>query len=169
MTPALLASGPAQAFIVQALGFAIVVFVLAKFVVPALKKILGGRTAEIEQTFQKIETETQETARQLAGIKLRLAQVTEESQRRMKAAMDDAERTRAQALVDAQAQAQAATERAKREIQTERDKAVLDLRQQAIELTLRAAEQLVQSTMNDPIHEKLVGKYLDQVDTVKKS
>jgi F-type H+-transporting ATPase subunit b len=169
VTPALMASGPAQAFVVQALGFVVVVVVIVKFVLPALRKILGGRTHEIEQTFQKIEKDTQETNRQMAEIKLKLAQVAEESQRRTKAAMDDAERTRAQALADAQAQVQAALDRAMREVHTERDKAVLDLRQQAIELTLRAAEHLVQATMNDPIHENLVVKYLDRVDTVKKS
>ncbi len=172
MIPSLLAAGHPewwQATIVQALGFVVVIVVIVKFVVPALQKILGGRTAEIEQTFQKIEKDTQETARQFASIKLRLAQITEESQQKMKAAMDDAERTRVRALADAQAQAEAAADRAKREIQTEREKAVLDLRQQAIELTLRAAEHLVQATMNDPIHENLVATYLDRVDTVKKS
>ena len=53
--------------------------------------------------------------------------------------------------------------------QIERDKAVLELREEATSLTLRAAEHLVQSTMNDPIHEKIVDKYLAQLDTVKKS
>jgi len=164
-----MASGPVQAFVVQALGFVIVVVVIVKFVLPALGKILGGRTHEIEQTFQKIEKDTQEAARLMAEIKQKLAQVAEESERRMKAAMDDAERTRAQALADAQVQVQTALDRAMREVQTERDKAVLDLRQQALELTLRAAEHLVQATMSDPIHENLVVKYLDRVDTVKKS
>ncbi len=169
MNSAMMASGGPPAWIVQSLGFVVVIFVVAKFVVPALKKILGARTQGIEETFRKIETDTRETAARLAEVKQKLAQVNEESQRRIKAAMDDAERTRAQALADAQAQVQAAMEKAKREIQIERDKAVLDLRQQATELTLQAAEHLVQSSMNDPIQDKLVATYLDRLDTVKKS
>src|SRR2546426_7165909 len=97
-------AGPAQAFIVQLLGFAVLFVVIWRFVLPVLKKILAARTHEIEESFQKIEKETQETARQLAEMKRKLAQVNEETQRRMKAAMDDAERTRAQAVADAQSQ-----------------------------------------------------------------
>ena len=169
MNASMLASGGPPAWIVQSLGFAVVVFVLAKFVVPALKKILGGRTQGIEETFRKIEKDTRETADRLAEVKLKLSQLAEESQRRTKAAMDDAERTRARTLADAQAQVQAAMDKARREIQIERDKAVLDLRQQATQLTLQAAEHLVQSSMNDPLQEKLVATYLDRLDTVKKS
>ena len=168
MNAALMASSAPPAWIVQTLGFAVVVFVLAKFVVPALKKILGGRTQGIEETFRKIEKDTRETADRLTEVKLKLAQVADESQRRMKAALDDAERTRAQALADAQAQVQAAMEKARREIQIESDKAVLDLRQKATELTLQAADHLVQSTMSDPIQDKLVATYLDRLDTVRK-
>jgi F-type H+-transporting ATPase subunit b len=169
MIPLLASGGPAQTFILQTLGFVVVVVVIVKFVSPALKKILGGRTHEIETTFQKIEKDTQETARELAEIRQKLAQMTEESQRRMKAALDDAERTRARALADAQSQVEAALDRARREVATEREKAILELRQEAIDLTLRAAEHLVATTMNDPIQEKLVARYLEQVDTVKKS
>jgi len=169
VNPALMASGGPPAWIVQTLGFAVVIFVLVKFVVPALKKILGGRTQGIEETFRKIEKDTRETGERLAEAKLKLAQVADESQRRMKAALDDAERTRAQALDDAQTQVQTAMDKALREIQIERDKAVLDLRQRATELTLQAAEYLVQSSMNDPIQDKLVATYLDRLDTVKKS
>ena len=51
MNPAMMASaGPAQAFVVQALGFAVLVVVIWKFVLPALKKILGGRTQDRKST-----------------------------------------------------------------------------------------------------------------------
>lgn len=168
MTVALLASGPGQAFVVQTLGFVVVVVVLGKFVVPALKKILGGRTAEIEQTFQKIEKDTAETARAMAEIKDKLAHMKEESAKRTAEALAEAQRTRDQALSEAKAQAEAALERARRDIDTEREKAVLELREEATALTLRATEALVQATMNDSINEKLVASYLNRLDTLKK-
>jgi F-type H+-transporting ATPase subunit b len=169
VTIAIMASTPGQAFVVQALGFAVVIAVLAKFVVPALKKTLGDRTSEIERTFRKIETDTAETSRRLSEIKDKLAHLKEESDRRTQAALDDANRTRAQALAEAGAQALAALEKARREIQIEREKTVLELREEATGLTLRAADALVQSLMNDPIHERLVAKYLDRLETVKKT
>ncbi len=134
-----------------------------------LGKILGARTQEIEETFKKIDQDTQETSKRLAEMKDKLAHLTQESQRRLDAALADAENTKAQLLSEAAAQVQAAFAKVKNEIQIERDKAVLELRQEATRLTLEAAEHLVQTTMSDPIHENIVDKYLIQLDSVKKT
>ena len=170
MDPMMLAAGgPGKMFILQVLGFAVVAFVLVKLAFPQLGKILGARTKGIEETFQKIDQDTQDTAKRMAEIKERLAQLDQESQRRLQAAMDDAQKTRTQLLADASAQVQAAAEKSMREIAIERDKAVLELRQEATNLTLQAADLLVQSTMTDALQEKLVTKYLNELDGVKKT
>jgi F-type H+-transporting ATPase subunit b len=160
---------PVQFLVVQVLGFVVLAIVLIKLVFPALGKILAGRTQGIDETFKSIDRDTQDTAKRLAEIKERLAQMTQESQRRLQAALDDAQKTRTQLLADANAQVQASLDKAKREIQIEREKAVLELREEATGLTLRAAEQIVQSTMSDPIHGKLVDKYISQLDGVTKT
>jgi len=165
----LAAISPGQIFFVQLLGFVILIGVLAKLAVPVLGKILGARTQEIEETFKKIDQDTQETSKRLTEMKDKLAHLTQESQRRLDAALADAEKTKAQLLSEAAAQVQAAFAKVKNEIQIERDKAVLELRQEATSLTLEAAEHLVQSTMSDPIHERIVDKYLTQLDSVKKT
>lgn len=170
MSPASLAvATPFQSFLVQCLGFIGVAFVLIKWVFPQLGKILGGRTEGIEDTFRKLDQDTREITVGLDEIKAKLARKEEEAQRRLQAALDDAARTRGQLLSEAQAQVLAAAEKARREIQIERDKAVLELRQQATDLTLRAADQLIGATMNDSIHDRLVDKYLTQLDSVKKT
>ena len=161
--------GALQTFVVQCLGFLALVIILVKLAFPALGKILGGRTKGIEETFQKIDSDTQETAKRIAEIKARLGQLDQESKRRLQAALDDANATRAQLMADASAQVQAAADKAKREIQIERDKAVLELRQEATNLTLQAADHLVQATMTDALQEKLVTKYLSELDGVKKT
>jgi F-type H+-transporting ATPase subunit b len=153
-------SAPLKTFLVQFFGFAVLAFVLVKLVFPQLGKILGGRTQGIDETFKKIDQDTQDTAKRIAEIKEKLAQLTQESQRRLQAALADAQKTRTQLLADANAQVQAAMDKAKREI---------ELREEATSLTLRAADQLVQSTMSDPIHGKLVDKYLAQLDGVTKT
>ena len=169
MDPVMLAAmGPGKAFVLQVLGFAVVAFVLVKLVFPQLGKILGGRTKGIEETFHKIDQDTQETVKRLEEIKGKLAQAGAESQKRLQAILDDAQKTRTQLLADANAQVQAALDKAKREISIERDKAVLELRQEATDLTLRAADHLVQATMNDALQDKLVTRYLSELDGVKK-
>jgi F-type H+-transporting ATPase subunit b len=162
------AISPGQVFFVQVLGFVILVGVLAKLAVPVLAKILRARTEQIEETFRKIDQDTRETATRLTEMKDKLANLGQESQRRLDAALADAEKTKTQLLSEANAQVQTAFVKVKNEIQIERDKAVLELRQDATSLTLQAAERLVETTMNDPIHEKIVDTYLTQLQTVKK-
>ncbi|HZE97712.1 MAG TPA: ATP synthase F0 subunit B [Planctomycetota bacterium] len=161
-------AGPGQIFIVQCLGFAVLVFVLVKLAFPALGKVLGARVQGIEETFKKIDQDTQETSKRLAEMKDKVAHLTEESKRRLDAALADAQQTKAQIMTESTAQVQAAFEKAKVEIQIERDKAILELRQEATTLTMQAAEYLVQSTMNDALNEKLLEKYLTQLDSVKR-
>jgi F-type H+-transporting ATPase subunit b len=167
--PALMtaAASPVQTFVVQCLGFAVLVFVIVKLVLPQLGKILGARTHEIEETFKRLDRETQDASKQLAEIKDRLARLTEESKRRLDAALADAEKTKAQLAAESAGQVQAAMAKAVSEIEIEREKAVLELREEASALTLRAAEALVRSTMNEQIHEKLVAQYLKQLESVK--
>ena len=171
MSPVLLASeaGPLAMFISQVLAFVIAAFVLGKFVVPFLKKILDKRSEEIKSTFETFERETAEASKELTDFTAKLADVAQEADRHRKEALAQAEKTRDQALVDAQQQAQATLDRARRDIQIERDKAVLELRQEAENLTLQAADHLVQSAMNEQIDQKLVDTYLNKFDSVNPS
>jgi F-type H+-transporting ATPase subunit b len=165
----LAAAGPGQTFVVQVLGFAALILILVKLAFPALGKILGARTKGIEETFAEIDRDTQETAKRMAEIKERLTHLDQESKLRLQAALADAQTTRNQVLADATAQVQAAAEKSMREISIERDKAVLELRQEATSLTLQAADHLVQTAMTDALQEKLVTKYLSELDGVKKT
>ncbi len=169
MVPEAMAAGGAMSMLIsQILAFVGLVLVLLKFVKPALGKALGERSRSIEETFRKIETETAETARALAEFKEKLSRLRQESDRRLEQALADAHKTRAQALADAELQVRAAMEKARREIGIERDKAVLELRHAATDLTLRAADHLVQSVMNDPHQGRLVDRYLDRLESAGK-
>lgn len=169
MTPMTLAAlTPGSMFLLQVLGFVILVGVLGKLAVPVLGKILGARTKEIEDTFAKIDRDTQETSKQLAEMKEKVARLTEESKRRLDAALADAAATKAALMAESAKQVQAAFAKATSEIEIEREKAVLELRHEATELTLRAADHLIQTTMNDQVHEQLMAKYVVQLGAVKR-
>ena len=160
------------ALLYQVIGFALLGLILWKFggLLGGLLGIpkFGDRTKEIEQTFQKIERETTEITKQLAEYKQKIADLDNEAQRRLKAAVDEANRAKEQSLAEAAAQAQAILEKGRREIQIEREKAVLELRQETTRLTLEAADHLIQATMNDQHQERLVQTYLTNLDGVKK-
>lgn len=158
-----------KATLVQVFGFAILIGLLVKLVVPALKGILGGRTKGVEDTFSKLEKETSDAAKSLSEIKAKLAAIDEESKRRHAAAMADAEKTRLQTLADATSAAKSTLDKARREIEIARDKAALELRIEAQRLTMEAADHLVKTAMNDPIHQKLVEGYLGRIEGAARS
>ncbi len=153
----------------QLLGFILLVLVILWFVKPVLAKVLGERTKGVEDTFRQIEEETAKTSRELADVRRRLAEVQQESERRHRQAMADAEKIRAQSLAEGAQQAEALVEKARREIGIERDKAVQELREEAEDLTLEAADHLVQATMNDALQQKMVDNYLGKIDSTDRT
>ena len=165
---ALAAGGALQMFVVQVLAFGLLAWILWKFVRPLLGKILDQRSRSIEETFQKMERDTAEAARQTADLKEKLSRIDEEARRRTDAALEEARRSREQLLAESRAQVQAAIDKARMEIQFEREKAILELREQASDLTLRAAGQLIDSAMTDALHDGLVEKTLTRLEAMKK-
>ena len=153
---------------VQIGAFVLLMAILAKLVVPGLRKALGDRTKGIEDSFSKMEKETADTARELAEVKEKLARFEQEAKKRSDAAAAEAEVTRKAGLAEAQAQAQAILEKAKREMQTERDKATLELAERAVELIRGAAEEAAKAGMTDEAHRRRVDDYIVKVGSLKR-
>lgn len=153
-----------KATLVQILGFALLAGILAKFVFPALRGILGARTKGVEDTFSRLEKDAADAARELSEMKARMGTIDEESKRRHAAAMADAEKTRARTLSDAAATAQASLDKARKEIEIARDKAALELRHEVERLTMEAADHLVKTAVTESVHQKLVDGYLGRIE-----
>ena len=166
---AMAAGGPLRVFIVQLIAFLVLMYILYRFVKPILTKLLNQRAQKIEETFLKIEKDTADTYRELTGTKEKLAQVEREIRERQVKSLKEAQQARDRILAEASGQVAAALEKAKREIQIEHEKAILELREEATTLTLHAADQLVQSAMNDTLQEHMVQRYLSGLDGVKKA
>jgi len=148
----------------QLLAFAILAAVLIKWVIPALRGILAGRTRGIQDRFDTLAREVKETSERLAAIRVKLADVESESKRRMQAALEEGARARDQALAEARAQVEAELAKARRTIEIERDKAVLELRAELARITLEVTERTVDGLMDEEIHGRIVEGYLEGLD-----
>jgi F-type H+-transporting ATPase subunit b len=157
-----------QSLILQVVAFTLLVALLGKLVVPALKKILTDRTKGVEDGFARLEAQAAASQKELAAIKERLAHFEEEAKRRSDAAAADAAATRAAALAEAEKQAQAILDKAKREMETERDKATLELAERAVELIRGAAEEAAKAAMTDEAHRRRVDDYIAKVETLRR-
>jgi len=161
-----LASGWIQDFVVQCLAFGIVLFLLGRFLIPALRKILTERAKGFQDTFDRLDRSARESAERLSEIRGRLARKEDEAKKRLAAALAEGAQMKAQALADANAQAQSALNRAARETTVERDKAILELKKQTIELTMKASEIVVNRMVTPEVHTHLVDEYLGDLDRV---
>lgn len=148
----------------QLLAFAILAAVLIKFVIPALRGLLAGRTKGIQDRFDTLAREVKDASERLAAIRAKLADIESESKRRIQSAVEEGARAREQALAEARAQAEAELAKARRTIEIERDKAVLELRAELARITLEATERSVDALMDEKIHGRIVDGYLEGLD-----
>lgn len=167
---AFLAAAPSwwQSLILQVVGFILLLAILGKLAIPALKKILTDRTKGIEDGFAKLEAQAAAVQKELAAAKEKLARFEEEAKRRSDAAAADAAATRAAALAEAERQAQAILDKAKREMETARDKATLELAERAVELIRGAAEEAAKAAMTDEAHRRRVDDYIAKMETLRR-
>ncbi len=168
----LLAEGAAPGFgapfISQLLGFLIVVALIWKFGVPFIKKMVGELTTSIGSEFDKLERETRESAQAMADFRQKLANIDIESKNRIAKALDEGARMKTQAVTEATQQAAAEHAKAKRDIQIERDKTILELRMEVVRRTIEVTERAVETLVDEPLHGRMVDKYLGQLEKAAK-
>jgi F-type H+-transporting ATPase subunit b len=162
----LLAAAGGQGLIVlsQFLAFGLLAFFIVKFGFPVMRKALAARSQEVEDSFRRLERESQEASARIEEFKRRIAGLDEESRKRIQAALDEGAKAKAQALEEAHAQAAVELERAKQAIGIERDKAVLEMRFEISRLTLLEAVKAVDAQMTPELHGKMVDRYLEGME-----
>jgi F-type H+-transporting ATPase subunit b len=149
--------------VAQLLAFAVVAFVVVKFLFPMIGKLLGDRSKAIAAEFDRLERELQEASRSSADLRARLSDIHSESKRRIDAALAEAAGMREAAMKEAAAQAEAGLAKARRDVQIERDKAVLEMREEANGMTVRATERILDAVMNEQVQDRLVEKFTADV------
>ena len=156
--------GLPNALVSQLLAFALLAFFIWKFGLPVIRKMMGDRSKEISDSFERLEREAKAASQKIAELQAKLQGIDAESKKRHQAALDEGAAARAQAITEGNAQAAAELEKAKRSIGIERDKAVLELRTEVARLTLEATEKAVDVLMNEKLHGRIVDGYLEGVE-----
>jgi F-type H+-transporting ATPase subunit b len=145
--------------------FAILYFVVARYVVPRLEQMFAERTAAIEGGIAKADQAMREAE-----------QAREEYQRELQNARAEAARTRENARAEAaqigadlrqQAQAEAAriVAAAQQQIEAERQQALVQLRAEVGRLAVDLASRVVQESLTDDARQqRVVDRFLDDLE-----
>lgn len=156
----------AEVLVVQTLGFLILGFVLVKFVVPPIRKVLAERTERIRSTYATLEKAQREVEEMTREYQARLAGIEKEAADRIARAIADGQAAQEQILAEARAHAEHVKQKAETEIELEKEKAIAEIRNTVIEHSFAAARRLAAGVVDEPVQDRLVDAYLDEMDRV---
>jgi F-type H+-transporting ATPase subunit b len=142
--------------------FLLLLAVLRKVAWKPLLAALEQREDTIRNSLEEAQRARREAEQLLAENQRILADATRESGRILEQGRAEAERLRASLTEQARAEAARFIEDARREIGRERHLAVQELKATAADLALAAAGRLLNTTVTDAEHRRLVTEFIDR-------
>ena len=150
--------------IVQFINFGILLFILWRFVLPPVQRMLDERRQRIQESLEAAErmrAQATETERMLEEQR---EEGRRQAQQIIGQAQEIARRIEADARTQAQSDAEALITRARTEIQLERDQAIADLRREFADITVSAAEKVINQSLDRQAHRRLIDDVLATSD-----
>ena len=140
--------------------FALLLFVLAKFVLPLIVQAGVEREQAIAKALGDAESMRAEVARSLEEQRELLAGARGEAAAILTEARQAAERERAQGIEKTRAEQDDMLARARQEIVAERDRAIVELRRETVDLAIAAAGRVVGQSLDTAGDRRIVEDYL---------
>jgi F-type H+-transporting ATPase subunit b len=154
---------PNATFIVELVAFLIVVFILARYVLPPINRILEERQATIRQALADAE----EAKRRATEAEEEYKRIIGEARTQARSVVEEANRMAEQARTERRQQAEAEYERivssAGAEVEAQTRRAQQELRQQAAELAIAVAEKVLGEGIDRNAQSDLINRTIDQV------
>jgi F-type H+-transporting ATPase subunit b len=142
--------------VVQLINFAIMFFVLWKWVLPRVKGMLDERQKTIEESLKEAEkARAEKEAAEASGEKV-LAEARVEADRLIKEARDEAEEERVRLVAAAKQEADQVRTRGASELSSERAKMRVELRAELAALTIASTRKVLAEVVGPTEREKLV-------------
>lgn len=149
--------------VVEMVGFVLLLLLLKRFLWVPVTNYLEQRQRDIAQTYDKVEHTRQEMERLRSEYEQRLANIEAEARAQIQEAVKEAQQVREQILAEARQQAEKMIRDAEETIRYEREQALAEMRAQVVELTLLATSRILQESVDDARHRKMVEDFIDQV------
>ena len=151
--------------IVGAVGFLVLLFLLAKFAYPMFEKTYEERTAAIEGGIERAEKAQAEAAAALDQYQAALADARGEAAAIRAEAQSDRTRIVEEARAEAEAAAEAVTTRARAQIEADRLQARSELSREVGRIALDLATRVVGESLTDDARARAtVDRFIDELD-----
>ena len=131
-------------------------------------RMLDERSRRIKESMERTEEIKEQAAHAEEETKKQIAAASREGQEVIARAVRTGEEVRQQAQQEAKEEAKVLIARARVEIQRERDEAIDELRREFADLTIRAAEKVIDRSLDKKAHRQLIEKTLEESTTLRK-
>jgi len=146
--------------IAQFVNFGILLFVLWKFALPPVQKMLDERRRRIAESLEAADRVRSEALDAERMVQERLEESRAEGRQLVAEAQAVANRIRDEAQTRARSDVEAIQARALADIQLERDNAIAALRREFADITVTAAEKVINQSLDRNAHRRLIEEVL---------
>jgi F-type H+-transporting ATPase subunit b len=147
-------------FISQLVNFAILLFVLRRFLYKPMLEMLSNRQARIRESMDYAERVKQEAARAQQDYEKKIEESRREGQAIIAQATQQAERARNDILAKAQEEASEIKAKALEDVEYERKRVMAELRDEVAELAILAAGRVLGKALDEQTHRQVVDDFL---------
>lgn len=146
--------------IAQVANFFLLLVILRLVAYKPILKMLDERKQKIAEGLNAAEIARAEAASAQANIQAQLDTARREGQEIVANAQNIATRIQTDAREQSAKDREASVERARAEIQQERDRAIADLRGEFADITVRAAEKVINQSLDRQAHQRVIDETL---------
>ena len=143
--------------------FVVLLVVLKKFAWKPLLDALHRREETIRTSLERAEQARSDAERLIEENRKQLARAEEQSQHAIDEGRQFAEKLKSEILEKANDQSRRMLEQAKQEINRDKEAALVELRNEVASLAILAAGKILDETLDEHRHRKLVDSYLKQL------
>ena len=144
-------------------SFVVLMLIMWKFAVPAIKKTMAARSARIESDLASADKAKSDADTMIAEYKAKLADAQSESNRIIDEARQQADAVRKDLIARAEADASAIRAKASEDLNAQADRLKADLQAHVKGLSLDLAEKVVGANMNKETNAALVDRYIAEL------
>jgi F-type H+-transporting ATPase subunit b len=161
---------PNFTFVVELAVFALLFFLLAKYVIPPINRAMTNRQEAIRKEFAELEDAKADARRAEEDFKAQIADARHEAARIREEAREQGAAIIAEMREQAQSDAERIREHGHAQIEAERKVAMATLRAEVGSLATALAERIVgESLQDDERATRVVDRFLDDLETLEAS
>lgn len=147
----------------QGVNLAVLLAILTYFLRKPVAAFLRGAAGRQKEAYEGARQDAKDIAAEMETQKKKIEDLEQELQRMVEAAKTDAEEERRQMTEAAEAQAERIRAQAGTQVEQQLAKAIVELRAQLADETVKLAEGLIRSRMDDDRRQRLVSDYIQQI------